>query len=615
MTSLGQALAEVDRKSRAEGRSIGGDLRPAAMSFSGLARKVARMLWHLAAFSPTTPPQVALPLAELIDGTALGLHDAAAWFRAGLDGLQPELPAVRESSEWQIPGVSDAVAASFGMDRAELVDELGTISDARLLALYRNRLPELTAICEELLSSITQPPLDLFAILEPLLELLHVERPLLAWTVANNTLGLIREAAAADQACVEDVFEQLRQRAAPRATSRQRLAAARRTADGATTEAERALAELSAYRMMVEGQLRPWAWTLLRLAGAQGEMPMVAELRDRLAASAQPLHRHLANALIPALRNADAHEEAYFDHLRGQLAAGDQLVDPAAVRSSNAELAAIDAGLDMALACACGQVEAVGRAYSVRPGDPLTVTEALSQAEQRYGHAGLQVWSLRRTRSVVQVRLDQIDPLRSSNPCFLATLQANELVAGVTRWQIGLRGDEGWVIDLPSSVLRANWPVFERAANWFREIPQETFLPCVTWSRLAVELPGVALRAAAWLALNDLQHAIEEAEAAPVLDIGWVERRVQNVINACAATLIVMPTAEAQSLQVALELARNIRSSIAGMRVSRPLEVLIHDVLRERDRLPVPAVVPTLDPRPLTLTERAQLGVNPADAA
>jgi hypothetical protein len=38
-------------------------------------------------------------------------------------------------------------------------------------------------------------------------------------------------------------------------------------------------------------------------------------------------------------------------------------------------------------------------------------------------------------------------------------------------------------------------------------------------------------------------------------------------------------------------------------------------VLRERNRLPVPAVMPTLDPRPLTLTEREQLGANPADAA
>lgn len=603
MTSLSQALVAVDRESRAEGTSIAQDLRPKAVSFSGLARKVARMLWQLAAFAPTTPPRVALPLGALIDGMALGLDDAAAWFRAGLDGLRPELPAIAESSEWQMPGVSDTVAATLGVDRAELVDEVGAVSDARLLALYRQRLPELTATCEEILYSITQPPLDLFAILEPLLELLHVERPLLAWTVANNTLGMIREAATADQARVEEVFEQLRQRASPRATSRQRLAVARRAAQGATTEAERALAELSAYRIMVEGQLRPWAWTLLRLAGAQGEMPMVAELRDRLAASVEPLHRRVASAVIPVLRNADAHEEAYFDHLRGQLAVGDQLIDPAAVRSSNVELTAIDAGLEMALACASGQVEAVARAYAVRPGDPLTATEALSQAEQRYGHAGLHVWSLRRTRSAVQVRLDQIDPLRSSNPCFLATLQANELVAGVTRWQIGLRGQDGWVIDLPSTVLRANWPVFERAAYWFREIPQETFLPCVTWSRLDVELPGVALRAAAWLALNDLQHAIEDAEAGPVVDMAWFERRVQNVINACVATLGVMPTAEAQPLQVALELARNIRFSLAGMSALWPLEVLIDDVLRERERLPVPAVMPTIDPRPLTSAE------------
>jgi hypothetical protein len=82
-----------------------------------------------------------------------------------------------------------------------------------------------------------------------------------------------------------------------------------------------------------------------------------------------------------------------------------------------------------------------------------------------------------------------------------------------------------------------------------------------------------------------------------------VDRRVENVIGACVATLRVMPPAEAQPLQVALELAREIRYALAGMRGSRPREVLIDDVLRERDRLPVPAVIPTIDPRPLTLAE------------
>jgi hypothetical protein len=326
---------------------------------------------------------------------------------------------------------------------------------------------------------------------------------------------------------------------------------------------------------------------------------MLAELRDRLAGGAQPLHRHLASAVIPMLRNADAHEEAHFDELRGQIALGDELVDASAVRSSNAELAAITAGLEMALACAVAQVEPVADAYSVRPGDPRTAAEALSHAEQRYGHAGLRVWSLKRDRGTVQVRLDEIDPVRLANPCFLATMQANELVAGVTRWQIGLRGHEGWAIDLPSAVLRSNWPVFERAARWFSEIPQETFLPCLTWSRLAVELPGPALRAAAWLALNDLQHVIDEAEAQPATNVVWLERRVQNVITACEATLDVMPRGEAQPLEVALELARELFYAIAGLGTARAFETLVPEVLRERDRLPVPAVLPTVDPRPL----------------
>jgi hypothetical protein len=603
MASLGSAVADVERQANAEGSNIARDLRPAAVSFAGLARKVARMLWQLAAFAPADPPRRALPLVGLIDDMSLALDRASAWFGTGLDGPGPELPTYRASADWQMPGVLDPVATAFAIDRSELVDEIGAVSDARLLALYRQRLAKLTATCEEILYSVTQPPLDLFAILEPLLELLNSERPLLAWTSANQTLDLIREATAADQARVEGVFAELRQRAAPRSTSRQRLASARQAATDAPTEAERALAVLSAYRIIVEGQLRPWAWALLRLDGAQGQMPLVAELRDRLAASSKALNRHLAGTFVPALRNADAHEEAFFDHLRGQLAIGDQFVDPSDVRSANAELAAIEVGFELALACACSQVEAVARAYSVRPSDPLTATEALSQAEQRYGHAGLQVWSLRRTRGLVQVRLDEIDPLRSSNPCFLATMQANELVAGVTRWQIGIRGEDAWVIDLPSTVLHLNWPVFQRAALWFPVMPQETFLPCLTWCRLQVELPGVALRAAAWLALNDLQHAIDDAAAEPILDVAAFARRVENVINACGATLAVMPSAEAQPLQIAHKLARDLHSSLAGSGEPWPLDVLVNQVLRERDRLPVPAVMPTIDPRPLTLSE------------
>src|SRR4051812_42619818 len=44
LASLEEALAEVRANAAATGAGIGRDLRPAAMSFAGLARKLARML-------------------------------------------------------------------------------------------------------------------------------------------------------------------------------------------------------------------------------------------------------------------------------------------------------------------------------------------------------------------------------------------------------------------------------------------------------------------------------------------------------------------------------------------------------------------------------------------
>jgi hypothetical protein len=597
------ALGLVTEVATAEGASIAAELRPAASAFVASSRKTARMLWQLSAFAPDERCGRLVVLDELAEAMAQALSHAGTWFASGLSGAPPVIPSPHELESWSSDGVPDPVWASFGVAANELIDRNGQISDARLLAEYRDRLPELTDTCQRLLHSITRSATDPFTVLAPLLRQLRVERPLLAWLAASQALAVIREAAAAGQVDVFDVFDQLRRRSASRAASRDRLNAARETVRTGATESSRALAQLSAYRIVLEGQIRPWGWMLLRLEGASGDLPMVGELRDRLAAGGPPLHALIADAIVPAMRNADAHEEGHFDELSGQLVVADEHVPPSLLRAANEKLAAIDAGLDLALACATVQVEPVAEAYMLRPGDPRSATEALKIAEQRYGHAGLRVWSLIRDRGTVQVLLDEIEPLRLVNPCCLATIQANEHVAGIARWQIGVRGGEGWVLDLPATVLRENLPVFERAARWFEKIPQETFLPCLTWARLDVELPGAALQAAAWMALNDLQHAIDETEAKPSLDIPEFARRVMNVIGACTATLRVMPTAEAQPLQRALDLTRGIRFALSGLPSSRPLSMMIRDVMRERDRLPVPAVMPTIDRRPLDVAE------------
>ncbi len=196
-------------------------------------------------------------------------------------------------------------------------------------------------------------------------------------------------------------------------------------------------------------------------------------------------------------------------------------------------------------------------------------------------------------------------------------MQAYKLLSGVTRFQISVRERDGVVADLPSAVLRENFPVFHQAVAWFPELPPETFLPCLAFARLSVELPGPALRATAWLAFNDLRHAIEDAEAyyeqsdlvlpneRIAAAMGLFERRVINYIAACEATLRVMPAGETQPLEAALALAGHIRMRVTGLEPASDLTHLISQVLRERDRLPVPSVLPTLDPRTLHEIERA----------
>ncbi len=594
----------------AQGRDIAARLRPAGLELTAYASKLTRLLWQLSAFAPDGPDQPVVPLAHLTRDHARFLKRAASWFGCGLAGPVPDSPPVPPADQWRRTGVEDPLLAVFGVPTGELYDQHEAVSEARLLGLCRDRLHELSAACDGLVRSVTPSPVEMFGALDPILEILRTPRPLLAWTAANTGLMAMRVACADDALTAKTIFGELRKRDPARHASQARLAKAQAAHERATRQSERALNALSVYRIMAEGQLRPWAWTMLRLRGADGPMPMLTELRDRLLAPPEPLLRQIGDALVPALRNADAHEEGHFDELSGRLVVGDDdEVDPVVVEEANERLAALIAGLDLALACAQSQLTPVAVAYEIRPGDPETAEESLEHAAQRYGHAGLTVWSITRDRGTVHVILDELGAL-SYNPCFVATMQAHQLVAGVFRWQVSLRDAETPIIELPASVLAENFPVFERAAYWFDRMPVGTFLPCSTWARLGVELPGQALRAAAWWALNDVQEAIEHVEDTGELDTRLFDHRLQNVMAAIKATLRVMPVLEAQPLKVALDVTRTVRYALLGLPSAPPLEVAVREVLRERNRWMTPSALPTLDPRPIDELEAAVQGLD-----
>jgi hypothetical protein len=615
VTRLTEAYERFANERNAEGAAISRRLRPAAKDITTVAEGLARMTWQMAAFAPDRVGAPSVGLAAFVVSLTEWLKQLSNWMKDGLAGPGPASAPDPGNTGWDSDGASDPIAAMFGVSSDALTDARGAISDARLLAFYRPKLDDLARICIDSVSSINRGVVDVFSLLQPLLTVLRIDVPLSSWGIANAAYWTLRQRADIEPRQVEAALSALRDRTPARLASRRRLDVARRAVDTATGTDEGALAELSAYRILIEGQMRPWCWALLQMGGADGPMPMVNELRDRLAATDGGIYRQLASVILPQLRNADAHEQAHIDPMTGEVILGDASVALDELRALNRRAVAQAAGLELAVAIAQSQVEPAARAYSLRPGARETTAEAFDQAEQRYGHAGLKVWSFRRERHTVIVVLDDLHPHRC-NPCFVATVQAYEMLAGVTRFQIALRGREGAVIDLPSTVLRENYRVFEKAARWFAEIPQETFLPCLAFARLSVELPGAALRASAWLALNDLQHAIDDAEllyertgrSTPQQTsavMAAFERRVLNLIGACQATLRVMPSDEAQPLELALELAREIRYAATGLVSTQPTSALIAQVLRERDRLPVPAVLPTLDPRPIDVIDAA----------
>ena len=128
-------------------------------------------------------------------------------------------------------------------------------------------------------------------------------------------------------------------------------------------------------------------------------------------------------------------------------------------------------------------------------------------------------------------------------------------------------------------------------------LPQVTFLPCLTWVRLAIEPMEEATRAAAWMALNEAQHAILDAEAAR-LELLRLPDRLRLVAAAITATLRLLPQgSDVGALLRARRLACANANALLDGGGTIAANVLMDGILRSRDRLGgPPPVMPTLDP-------------------
>jgi hypothetical protein len=161
-------------------------------------------------------------------------------------------------------------------------------------------------------------------------------------------------------------------------------------------------------------------------------------------------------------------------------------------------------------------------------------------------------------------------------------------------------------MDLAREPLDATFGVWLQAFRDFQVMPSSTFLPANIAARLAVEAPQIAVRAAAWLALDDALDAYLEAgvtTSAPMSKaIGPLICRLNLITTALAATIATLSQHNVRPLEEARELVKTAGESALlparGLNVAVALQMPV-EIRNRRDRYPVPALLPTVDARPL----------------
>jgi hypothetical protein len=577
------------------GTALGRRLRPAALELARAARDLCERLETLGALEPDgEASRTAHAWRDLV------AKDARAVVTAAIDEVDPP-----PNRPWPaLPSAAgddrDILLALFGIAADELTDDSGSFSDVRVLAHYGLRLVELQQLCDPILALVADRPPSVFTAVSAARDLATSASPFVTLRSARDIRARILGAFAADAARTIAVFADAAREMDKEWSSFVRVRDRLRRAEAARTERDRAVSVLEAYKHMAEGITRRWVWLLLRLTGLDGSLPTVGVLGEPAAARLGELGARIESALVPAMRNAEAHEDFEFDEDTGLLVVGDATFHPDDILARLTELDILQRALIVGRLAAFADQPALAGGIPGSPGGP-SASSMMAFARQRFGHAGQRVRSFDRDRDRLDVVIDGLRP-EACNPCFLALTQAAQVLPTVGRFVVRLPGREDPVIDLPASVLHTNWPVLELAARFFPDaLPQVTFLPCLTWVWLSCEPVEEATRGAAWMALNDAQHAIVDAEAAP-RELVRLPDHLRLVDAAAAATVRLLP--QGPHVDALLRAGRMTRTTARAVSDSGPHDittnVLMDGILRARDRLGgPPAVLPTLDATPL----------------
>ncbi|GAB2616774.1 hypothetical protein GCM10027269_86450 [Kribbella endophytica] len=492
------------RVGRAALRKNGRGLETAAKELADTTLELAQVVTCLTEFDA---PQAfdGHTLLEEIRVRSLGCLDGRE------DGSAIELrglPLMADGSAEAEPSV-DPYLVFFDLGPEAAVDIKGIRTAAALMSAYSGRTDELTARARRIADRLTDAPLEF-------MKLLYVARCLLtdSGPVRLRTARLVKEeilrAFEARPDTVGAALNDLRLQSDQSSAGATRITRTMMMINAATDDAERADLMMDWYRQYVEGQLRPWAWTLMRIAGVAGQMPNLGPLRAMLQSCPDPLRQNFVRCMVAMARNAAAHEgwrwNAWTQVIETD--AGEITLDDldAALALAEALVGGAEAGWSAALA------ESPRLTAAMSHGGPDPVAIRSRTVTGFFALNGLQVAGSRMAGTAFEVTLAEFEPSRV-NVCFGAFLRSAQVLREADSFRLCVAGVKQPVLDIPRAPVAESYSLWTQADQWFGQMPTSVVLPINTAARLAVESPDVAGRASARLALDDVMHAFDAGGA------------------------------------------------------------------------------------------------------
>lgn len=493
---------------------------------------------------------------------------------------------------------NDVWKTSLQLDSGVLKDARGVTTASRLLAAFHGRDVELQRLANVTLSPVSSYALDISKVGVALHCVIDSPSPLQTLRSAVAVKELILRKFQTEPEHVAETLNALTERLDRSFSSHQGMLRIMSNLANYETASERAFLKLDLYRRMVEGQLRPWGWVVLRLLGRGSvKMAEIGVLSKQLEASGNRLAMDISGRMLPSVRNAAAHEDYSWDSQTSQLTVGTSTVRVESLTSETDACYALMCGAELGWMLARAESAEFDMFLDhAQRGKRPSVLGHIA-ARDYFGTNGLAISRWIDGDGVLSIELESMNK-QQVNPCIQATMWAAQHLPAIQTFRVFVKGRASAALDLDRTILDGLLPLWMPAQRWFTKMPVSVFVPALSVARLAQKSEGDTAKAAVWFVSNEAVHAfldLQETVGSTREHLISLGRSLGLAAEALKVTASYLPTAAAYLLGTPYRRLRAAaRWAMSEMAVADPgqSDYFEKQIRTLHDHLAVPEVLP-----------------------